>query len=364
VKAVFIQQLVLRDFRNIRNIDVEPSRSTNIIFGNNGQGKTSLLEAIYLLATTKSFRTHRIREIIHHEAEIASVRALIDCGGVTRSQIAAFSSNQRTFKIDDKKPENIASYAIASPVVVFHPGELMLTMGPASVRRTLLDRVALFLDPQSLEANSAYSRALKSRQKLLQAAGCNAAGLDAYEDLMARHGAALAYHRKNSASFVISACRTAFEKLAPEGLSFDATYDAGGTDDAQLFRKTLEEKRSVDARRPSPVFGPQRDDVLLKLNARTARTVASQGQHRLLTLALKLAEMNCVTQATGKRPVLLLDDVSSELDASRTQALISLLGTESHQLFVTTTRRDLLSGFESSDASAKSFEIADGTLMP
>src|SRR5262249_27201982 len=150
-------------------------------------GKTSVLEAIYLVSTTKSFRTSKLAEIVRHGADTASVRAVVVEGGERREQSVGLEGSRRAVKLAGKRPPSFADYAVRSPVVVFHPGEMVLSSGPAAKRRTLLDRVALFVDPSSMDHLARYTEAARSRQRALELRGADAADLDAFELIMARH---------------------------------------------------------------------------------------------------------------------------------------------------------------------------------
>lgn len=362
--SVIVRRLEVRDVRNLESVDMEPSASTNVLYGDNGQGKTSLLEAVYWLATTRSFRTHRLREMIRHGAAGGSVRArLSDPLTGVREQHVGLASGRRLVRVDGQKPRSLAEYAVRTPVVVFHPGELGLTTGPASGRRTLVDRVALFLDPQSHRLQQAYTQAMRARQRLLQQHGSRAPGLEAYEQLMVSHGAGLSRYREQAAKHLIDAADTVFEQVAPSGLRLTARYAPGGSDHEPEAASRLFADRERDSRRSSPGFGPHRDDLVLELNDRRARTDASQGQHRLLTLSLKIAEMACIGAASGTNPLLLLDDVSSELDAERTDAFFALLGRRRDQVFLTTTRPEMLPVFERKLGGTKVFEVISGRVQ-
>jgi DNA replication and repair protein RecF len=226
-------------------------------------------------------------------------------------------------------------------VVVFHPGDLSLASGPATLRRTLLDRVALFLEPASADHRQRYQRALRERQKALEERGTHAADVDAFEQLMAEEGAALARARARAAARLLERLAPAFARMAPGSLLLGARYRAGGCQDAGEFLGELASRRVHDLRRKSATFGPHRDELELELDARSVRHHASQGQQRIVALALKIAELDCVREARGAHPVLLLDDVSSELDPGRTGAVYELVRQEPSQVFVTTTRPEL-----------------------
>jgi DNA replication and repair protein RecF len=362
LSSFHITHLAIRELRILRSLDLEPSPTLNLISGSNGQGKTTLLEAIYLLATSRSFRTHRVREAIARGAQAFSVRATLSRAQQDYEQFIAVSASERVLKLDDNKPSSTAEYATRSPVVVFHPAEVALTGGPASLRRTLLDRVALFMSPSDHVHAAAYLRAMKARQKLLATEGVGSAALGTYEALMARHGARLTKVRASAAQALIEATAKALLQLGPDTLGFEACYQPGGSLDAAEALEKLEARRARDARRPSAGHGPHLDELELRIGGQPARVVASQGQHRLLTLGIKIGETVCVEQATGTRAVLLLDDVSSELDAARTDALFSFLAGSRNQVFVTTTRPEMVTRLQAGVAGTRWFEVQAGRL--
>jgi DNA replication and repair protein RecF len=359
---LYFQRVSIRQFRNISSLEFEPSPRLNVVVGDNGQGKTSVLEALYLVATTKSFRAERLATLIQDGAEQASVSARVSDAGATREQRALLSGRSRVVRLDGKPPASLTDYATRTPVVVFCPADLELVSGGASGRRRLLDRVALFVDPPGAAARLTYDRALRSRQRVLEERGTNAAELDAFETVMAAEGARFAAARLRAAEGVATRLSLAFGRIAAEGLAVNARYVPGGSTDPAAFVEQLRAVRSADLRRGSASFGPQRDELELELVGRPARTHASQGQQRLLTLALKLAELDSVRDARGAEPVLLLDDVSSELDPGHTgQVYEFLLATES-QVFVTTTRRDLFPAASSGRLERADFRLVSGRL--
>ncbi|MGC4090670.1 MAG: AAA family ATPase [Polyangiaceae bacterium] len=149
---VAFRRVVLSGFRNFERAVFEPGPRLNVISGDNGQGKTSLLEALYFVATTRSFRTERLPTLVRHGADHAGVRAELTEGGRLREQLAVLGPRMRRVSIDGKRPPRLVDYALRTPVVAFHPGDLELVAGPSSVRRRLLDRVALFVDAPGYRA--------------------------------------------------------------------------------------------------------------------------------------------------------------------------------------------------------------------
>ncbi|MEB2313954.1 MAG: DNA replication and repair protein RecF [Sorangiineae bacterium] len=359
---ILFRSLVARAFRNLTELVLEPSPRLNVVSGDNGQGKTSLLEALYVVATTRSFRADKLLELVQEGAELASVRATVSEGAITREQRVTFGARARTWKLDDKRPPTLAAYATRTPVIVFHPGDLALASGPASVRRLLLDRVALFADPASGDDRARFTRATRERQRVLEERGVRAPELEVYERLMAEHGARLARARARAAASVGAALAPAFASMASPALHLTVGYEPGGAPDAADFERELASRRAVDLRRGSASYGPQRDELALCVDGRSARRHASQGQQRILALALKVAELACVRAARGAEPVLLLDDVSSELDPARTGAVYDFLRATEGQVFVTTTRPELFVTPELAGEARADFTLAAGRL--
>jgi len=352
----------VRHFRNLERVDVEPAPRLNVVSGDNGHGKTSLLEALYLVATSKSFRADKGVEMIRFGEASASVLAGIDEDGLAREQRAVVTPTTRSFSVDGKRVAKLASFAVRTPVVVFHPGDLALASGPAQGRRTLLDRVALFSEPASADHRARYTKALRERQRALDERGVRAPELEAYEALVAEHGAALSRARQRAAERMSEALLPAFGRMAAPELALTAHFRAGGSADADEFRERLAAARPADVRRGAATFGPHRDDLELEIDGKAARRHASQGQQRLLALALKLAELDCVREARGAHPVLLLDDVSSELDPERFRAVFGFLREAPSQVFVTTPRPELFRAAEIEPADRADFVLDRGSL--
>ncbi len=360
--TVTIRRVSVRSVRNLASVDLEPGPRLNVISGDNGQGKTSLLEAIYLVATTRSFRTERTVEVLQTGRDRATVTALVAEAAQVREQRAVVVPRVTSYLVDGRRPERLARFATLTPVVVFHPGDLQLVSGPSALRRTLLDRVALFHEPTSTDHRRRYLHALRERQRALEERGITASDVSVYEELAATEGALLAAARARAAERLAEALAPAFARMASPGLQLTVAYRPGGTSDVDQFRTALASRRAADLRRRTATYGPQRDDLELLLDGRSARTQASQGQQRILTLALKIAELATVTAARGAQPILLLDDVSSELDPTRTGAVYEFLHGTAGQVFVTTTRPELLATPEIAPSDRVDWRLRGGSL--
>ena len=291
------------------------------------------------------------------------MRATFDDDGEARVQSVGIRPGVRLVRIDDKRPPSLAAYAVRTPIVVFHPGEMTLSMGSSAERRRLLDRTSLYMSPQSLADLESYTRAMKERQRALETRGVNATDLVEWETLVVRHGLLVMEHRARAAELVAAKAIEAFARIAAPELALEASYAPSAPRDEQAFLEVLANKRAADLRRGSANVGPHRDDLALVIDGHPVRGVASQGQHRAVTLALKSAEIEVVGQARGVRPILLLDDVSSELDRARTAALFSFLREQRGQVFLTTTRPELIDTGAEGNAR-RDFVVRSGVVEP
>jgi DNA replication and repair protein RecF len=357
-----IRRLSVQNFRNIEALAFDPAPRLNLLFGPNGHGKTSLIEALYVLCTTKSFRTSHLGETVQTGHAGARVAARIEALELERDQVALLGPRSRTFAVDGKKVRRHLDYAIKTPVIAFHPGDLGLCSGPSSGRRTLLSRLMLYLDPAGAEAAQAYRLALRQRQSVLARGMADAAELRAFEGVMALHGVRMARGMALVAERATAAFQTNMARMAPRTLAVEISHLQKGAVDEERFLAELSIRRPIDAKRGTATFGPHRDDLVIELDGRPARSHASQGQQRLITLGLKLAELEIVRGVTDQEPILLLDDVSSELDEERLGAVFSFLEGTQSQVFVTTTRPELFDRMGMEGTERESFRLDCGRL--
>jgi DNA replication and repair protein RecF len=226
-----------------------------------------------------------------------------------------------------------------------------------------MDRIALYQSPASLGDSDAFTKAMRGRQRVLEARGEGSRDLEHWEELIVRHGSAVIASREAAVASLAPVAQRTFASIGAEGLELQVAYQRGAPANPEAFRQALVDNRARDRARGSATVGPHRDDVQLDLGGRAARGIASQGQHRATVLALELAELELIGLARGVKPVLLLDDVSSELDRSRTLALTRALGAQTGQVVLTTTRPELIESLEGFDAgSRRDFRVVSGSI--
>jgi len=365
MRSLTVRSLSIRTFRNLVDVEVELGARFNVLSGDNGQGKTNVLEALYILATSRSFRTSRLADLVTAGQRTASVRGVVLEADDVRQQSIGMGRGVRVARVDGKRPSTLAAYAILTPTVAFHGRAMDLASGGGRERRKLLDRLALFESPGCLADAEAYMKALRARQRVLESRGTGAPDLEDWEALMARHGSAVSLAREAVSARLGPEARRAFARIGPSAASLAVEYRRGSPESIDEFRAQLARNRSTDRARRSSSIGPQRDDLIFLLSGLPVRETASQGQQRALVLSLELAEIAIVGASRGVQPILLMDDVSSELDLRTTDALFGALQSARGQVLLTTTRRDLI------DASAcwgledrRDFRVVSGRIMP
>jgi len=349
---VRLLSLHLRDFRNVAAADIEPSARATVLVGPNGQGKTNLLEAVFFLATLKPLRATRLAELVRFGAERARVEGDFDGPGGTRRVSVEVGSAGRTAFLDEKplaSTEQLDDYFEGKAAVCFSPDDLLLVKGGPELRRRFVDRAAFNRWPSVLSEARDYLRALRARNAALRMGG---AGVEeSFRLPLVRAGARLIARRHALVSELAPRVASAFQEICgeeapPALLAYRpaAGMPASGTELelAERLAEVLALRLARDIEKGYTSAGPHMDDLTLALGGRGARPYASQGQQRALVLALKVAEIENLRDRTGRPPLLLLDDVSSELDPEKNAYLLRYLAALPGQAFLTTTDRRLI----------------------
>jgi DNA replication and repair protein RecF len=334
-------------FRNLSSVSIAPHPRFNILEGDNGQGKTNVLEAIYLLGALRSFREVRTKGLIQWEKDAAIVRGRVARRGVERELGVELSQRGRRAVTDGKVVSRLSDYFGHLHLVVFAPEDLSLSKGGPAGRRRFLDRSIFQVVPSYFDEMRAYQKALKHRNELLRKSNgpVDSILMETFDEALAQRGAKVLWRRLNFLKQFIPMATSVFDELTGGGHELSLRYDglADGLDDedaiCQAFRERLSASMSTDQRRRYTTRGPHIDDVVITLDEHVARGHASQGQHRAIALALKIAELRLAEATLQAPPILLLDDVSSELDQQRNAQLMASLDARQGQVFVTTTDR-------------------------
>lgn len=345
--------LRIENFRNLERVELVPEVRFNVLSGANGQGKTNLLEALYLLGSLRSFRTTRTESLVRHGHERATLRATVVSELGTRHLEVALGGGPRLGRIDGKVVRSAAAFLSALRIVLFAPEDLLLLRGGADARRRFLDRAIFGTYPPYLAELTAYLRALKGRNALLRRGGNGTSDeslLAVYGQQVAAYGAVLILRRANFLEELETRFAHAVAQLTGDAHRAQLRYRPAlaGELPTERWRPELDPTTSLlaarlrsrevrDRARGFTSVGPHLDDLEVLLDGHSARQFASQGQLRALVLALKVAEIEQVRAASSSPPIFLLDDVSSELDEQRNRQLFSHLERLDCQAWITTT---------------------------
>lgn len=316
-------------FRSLDGVSLELAEGSTAIHGPNGSGKTNLLEACYFGLTGRSFRTADRRDLIPFGGDHARVRVEVEAqGGVVHEFLTATSRSEQTrTALDGARVDRAEADLLRPAVTVFSPERLELVKGPPSLRRAHLDRFVGARWQSRTDLRKEYGRVLAQRNALLAAIArgdAGASGLETWDGQLARTGARVAQARQEAADLLAPAYAEACSTLGLEGENGLSYRPAAGITEEELLAG-LTERRERDLEAGRTTWGPQNDELRLERDGRQLRRFGSQGQQRLGLLALLFAERRVLAEAGNPIPLLLLDDVMSELDSSRRGALLDQL---------------------------------------
>ena len=354
------------NFRNLTGT-INWGPRLNIIYGNNGQGKTSWLEAIHILARTKSFRTQRLQETIRFGERIASIRGRVIAGSeIERELLVTLQDNSKTIIVNSKR-ETLSRYLSQLHVFSFTAADLDVVRGMPEARRRFLDRGVASLRHAYLQTIADYSKVLKQKNRLLQMANEGEFSLEKTEDLIAPWNdqlVTLAVVIHNERNEYVRGLNEALERQLFDKRDISTRYlsslEGKGdlTDYESLLRSRITLRLQAELAAGHSLIGPHRDDLEVLLDGREIRVYGSSGQQRSALLILDLAAISLYNLASNDQPVFLIDDVDAELDERRIKRLLEYLESRT-QTFITTSKRTHVEGFFS---RASVFEIDEGRV--
>ncbi len=371
---MFIESLQVSQFRNILQASLEFCPGFNVFYGDNAQGKSNLLEAIYFMAYVKGFRGAHTAELVKQDAPGAQLALTLNREGALTRLGAQIVGKQRKVQIDRSPCARLSDYLGVLRTILFVPSDVSLLQVAPADRRTFLDRMVFNYQPVYLQNLVLYDKNLKLKSAELRQDVPNTAMLDVYDQALAYYGAEIIRSRFNYFKALAPYLASIFSAIFDDSFTCYPQYicASGGTHtfcpepqmyplDALLaaYDRKIHSSRNIELVRHQSCSGPHRDDWTLILNGREARYFASQGQQRSMILALKMAEIACLKAETGIEPIFLLDDISSELDPTRNDRLAQHLYRLTTQTFLTTTSKTHFK----LPAIGRLFRVENGTFL-
>ena len=359
-----IKSLKFNGFRNLHKANIEFDSETKIFafVGPNGHGKTNVLEAIFLLSISKSFRTNNNWDLIEFKEDFCSLNAKIEIGDeeLDLDLIATKEPPKKTLKINGVQ-KNAAEYIGNFNVVFFSPEDMgMVNLSPA-IRRRYIDLFISQFDRDYLMGSLGYKQTVKQRNSLLKQISDEKAGedeLDFWDKKLAELGLKLIKKRADVIDEINKYASVFYKDVSGNQDELQIKYEPSIKEcDTSKYLEFLVNNRKRDIMNGSTQLGPHRDDLTFLCNNHDMKSFASRGEWRSLVLTLKFAEIELLKEKTGYYPILLLDDVFSELDDDRQKVLFNIL--KNTQTFITTTHREFL---DVVDGEKKVFEVVDGKI--
>jgi DNA replication and repair protein RecF len=363
---VRITKLRLFHYRNIEELEIVPSEGASLFSGQNGQGKTNLLESIYLLAYGKSFRTANPKDCIQHGQRECRVEGTIEMGSLRRDLLVSITrSEKKLFLLG--KPTTLDQFAGNLHLLAFTHEHLNVVRGAPSDRRAFLDRAMIYLYPGHIAHLAAYGRALKQRNKILLPErygkeNVNADLLDSWDEALVKPGARILWNRLRYVEQMKQELPQGLfgsEALKMHYLSTVDTHNAELAGIEDFFIKQLRQARINDLRTGYTSVGPHRDDLKLYVNGKSLVDFGSAGQQRSGLLTLYFSQMEIHRKINGFYPVFLVDDAEAELDEQRLNAFLKYLSQRT-QIFLSSAKKFLLSSIPENTAH---FEIKNGKIF-
>jgi DNA replication and repair protein RecF len=334
-----VSHLRLRDFRNYARLDVDFTPGFHVLIGHNAQGKTNILEAVYLIATLRSFRGVGGAQMIQHGKKGYFVGAQVVSQGEHEIKMY-WSSAERKLSLNGQPVRKLTDYLGVLRAVVFCTEDLQLIKGSARVRRRFLDLLLAQTFPTYLPTLQRYALALRSRNAVLKQRTFDPVALESFSRELITLGEEITRLRRELIPKLSPLVRLAYRRIASDAEELRLDYQPSIKRD---FAVELAQSRERERAYRMTVVGPHRDDVQLLLNDKSAAQFGSEGQKRTLAIALKMSQTEYVTGIHGTPPVLLIDDVMGELDAKRRGGLLPLLERAHHargQVFMTCTEEN------------------------
>lgn len=357
---MYVKKLKLSGFRNYKSEEFEFLPTTNILYGNNAQGKTNALEALYLFSIGKSFRTQQDRELINFDESFTQLQ--IEFEDKVRSntiEIVIRRDRKKQIKINDIPISKMGDLIGRFSVILFSPDELNLTKGSPNARRRFLDIALSQMRPKYYHILRRYNKVLEQKNNLIKKLRVHSDDslkktMYVWNEKLAEYGMAIIEYRKSFVEKMNEISKTIHFEISEE--SFEIKYKAAFLSKEE-FKEKLDKSIDKEIEQGFTLYGPHRDDLDIFTEGKDIKTYGSQGQHRSAVLALKLAQADIVYEDSGEYPILLLDDIMSELDSARRAYLVNKI--KEKQVIITCTDADEIS----MEKGANLIHIEDGKII-
>lgn len=360
---MYIKNLQLLNFRNYQELSIELNSGVNIFIGDNAQGKTNILESIYYCSLAKSHRTSKDKELISWDSEEAYVRAYISKERLDKNiEIKIFKDGKKGIRINSIKIAKIQELMGIFNVVLFSPEDLKIVKESPSHRRKFLDIELCKLSPKYYYSLVQYNKVLNERNTILKKWNQDIESIiDIYDNQLSRYGGYIIKERmkyinllNQKGSLIHKEITSALEEISFKYITSLKRFDNFEEELNTLLKKNL--KKDMEGRTTS--HGPHRDDFSISINNIDTRNFGSQGQQRTSVLTIKFSSLEIIKDQTGEYPVLLLDDVLSELDLNRQKYILNSINNV--QTIVTGTGIENIKGYL--DEKAKVFVVEKGKV--
>ena len=359
---MYIKNLQLLNYRNYKELSIELCKNVNVFIGDNAQGKTNILESMYYCGFAKSHRTNKDKELINWDAEKAFVSLSVGKNRLDKKiDINILKDGKKSIQVNSVKIKKIGELVGIFNVVMFSPEDLKIAKESPGIRRKFLDMEISQLNPKYYHSLVQYNKILMERNFVLRKACNDESMLDIYDIQMAQFGAYIISQRIKYLDKLNLYGEQIHKDITSnkEHIKFNYLCSTKLDDIEGNLIKSLKKNRSKDIDRRNTSVGPHRDDFSIYINDVDAKSFGSQGQQRTAVLTIKLASLRIIKEITGEYPVLLLDDVLSELDFSRKRYILSSIG--SIQTVITCTGIEDL--YEYLDENSKVFRVKDGKII-
>ncbi len=355
---MIFKKIEIENFRNIEKLSLEPCDGINVIYGQNAQGKTAILEALWCFTGAKSFRGSKDTEMIKFGSDFSKLSLeFFDGGRDQECKINIEKSRSAVFNgIEYSSATKIAGKIY---IIVFSPNDLNIIKDGPIFRRKFLDTAIFQLYPKYIDVSKRYIRAVDQRNKILKEIKFNPnlqEFLTDFENEIVENGSLIIKYRKEFIEKLKKYIPDIYNGISGGKEEIEIVYETTASEDKETFKRLLEEARNADISTISTSVGPHRDDLDIKINGISARSFGSQGQKRSAALSLKLSESAVISEITEKTPVALLDDVMSGLDPVRQNYILNHIC--GWQVFITCCDPSNISGLN----KGKIFEIENGSI--